>query len=152
MDDDLTLLQLIQLEQDPEMRKVLEQYRGAEIELNAASEQLAKMGRHKWSHAAESRARDVAWQAQRYMRIERQRDLKLHDFMDDAPTNPSARYSGMAERLEPGEVISTDQAVMDLPPSSSWPPPRTAAWPMWAFTAAVFLVIVLSLWLMRGAP
>jgi hypothetical protein len=150
--DERTLLELIAAETDPLLRKVLEQYRGAEIELNAASEQLEKMGRQRWSAAAASRARDVAWQAQRYMRLERAaKPPTVLDFMDDADTNPRGypKHTGLSASVaeEPSEVFNTDEAVLDTDPA----PPllRRARIQQWCVQAVLFVLIAAALWLMR---
>lgn len=87
-DEDVPLFDLLERETDPELRRVLEHYRGAEIELQCAAELLGKTTRARWEVAALSYARDVAFQAQRYMAIERARLHKLTDLRDDADTNP----------------------------------------------------------------
>jgi hypothetical protein len=140
--DDKGLLDLIATESDPVLRKALEQYRGAEIELNAAAETLERSGRTRWAQAAASRARDVAWQAQRYMRIERERSLKLSDFMDDAETNPRGYQT-----LEPGEYINTSEAVFDTdPPPAAAPDSKRVHW---ALHVVFAIAIAVTLWLMR---
>lgn len=104
-----TLLEMLAIESDPELRKVLECYRGAQIELDAAAHQLEKMGRYQWSLAATTRARDVEWQVQRYMSAEGAPVVKLYDFADDAPTNPRGypRFTGLSEQLEPETTLDT---------------------------------------------
>lgn len=87
-DEDIPLFDLLERETDPELRRVLEHYRGAEIELQCAAELLGKTKRARWEVAALSYARDVAFQAQRYMAIERARLHKLSDLREDADTNP----------------------------------------------------------------
>lgn len=87
-DDEIPLFDLLERETDPELKQVLEHYRGAEIELQCAAELLGKTKRARWEMAALSYSRDVALQAQRYMAIERARLHKLSDFRDDADTNP----------------------------------------------------------------
>jgi hypothetical protein len=85
---DETLFDLIERETNPELRQVLEHYRAAELELERAAQRLGQMGQNRWQLAAMSRARDLAWQAQRYIKIERAREHKLADFASDADTNP----------------------------------------------------------------
>jgi hypothetical protein len=84
--------------EDPQLRKVLEQYRGAEIELNSLRRAAAKMnGARSGMAAAASRARDVAWQAQRYMRIERSarpEAARLHGRRADEPFVRYSRHTG----------------------------------------------------------
>jgi hypothetical protein len=155
--DNRTLLDFIAAETDPSMRKVLQQYRGAEIELTAASEQLAKMGRARWSEAAASRARDVVWQAERYMRLEYMPRTRTpvapitHDFADDAETNPRGypRHTGLSDELAPGEVISSVEAFADTDPMPPPIPPPHALALQWCLHIGLLAVIVLGLWLLR---
>lgn len=145
--DDRGLLQLISDERDPQMRKVLEGYRAAEIELNSASELLQRMGRDRWAAAAASRARDVAWQAQRYMRLERERSVKLQDFMDDADTDPIGypKHTGLSDPLqreEPSEAMALDSEP--APPLS-----RADRILQWSLVAGLSIVVIVTLWLMH---
>lgn len=143
--DDLTLFELIERETDPELRRVLEHYRAAEIELASAGELLGKMNRSRWQLAVLSRANDVAWQAQRYMRLERERQTKLQDFESDAPTNPRG-YAW--QRIDPTplthEVVTTVEAVLDTDPA-----PRPRRWLDWSIHAGMWLLIIVTLWLLR---
>lgn len=88
MPDKLSLFELIERENDPELRVVLEHYRAAVLSLEAAAQKLGRTGRRRWQMACVSRSRDVEWQAQRYMGIERAREHKLEDYREDLPTNP----------------------------------------------------------------
>lgn len=63
-----TLTELVARETDPKLRTVLECYAAAETSLELAATLLGAIGRERWQLACASRARDVAWQAQRYMR------------------------------------------------------------------------------------
>lgn len=152
MSHEPTLLELLAAETDPRIRKVLERYRGAEIELEAAAHQLEKMGRYKWSLAVAQRAREVAWQAQRYMRAERgDRVVKLYDFINDEPTNPNGYppHTGLSEQLEP-EWMSSHEAVLDTeraPPLSLLM--RRQRLVTWGLNIGLFVMVIVTIWLLR---
>lgn len=143
--DEPTLFELIERETNPELRRVLEHYRAAEIELQSAGELLSKMDRSRWQLAVLSRANDVAWQAQRYMRLERERALKLQDFESDAPTNPRG-YAWQRLDATPTvtEVVASTEAVLDTDR-----PPRPSRWQFWTINVALWLLIASTLYLMR---
>lgn len=148
-----TLLELLAAETDPRMRKVLERYRGAEVELEAAAHQLEKMGKYKWSLAVAQRAREVAWQAQRYMRAERgDRVVKLYDFIQDEPTNPRGYppHTGLSEQLEPEGWLSSHEAVFD---TDRAPPPsflmRRQRFVTWSLNIGLFVMVIVTIWLLR---
>lgn len=133
-DDDVPLFDLLERERDPELRRVLEHYRAAEIELQCAAELLGKTKRARWEVAALSYARDVAFQAQRHMAIERARLHKLSDFREDADTNPVGypAWRGVVDPLsqkprlfapapKPPVVITVKPAIPPLPPGFTVP-------------------------------
>jgi hypothetical protein len=88
MPDDPTLTEMIEGENDGDLRVVLTHYLAAAKSLEAAAQRLGRMGHRRWQMACVSRSREIEWQAQRYMKIERLRQHKLEDFREDAPTNP----------------------------------------------------------------
>lgn len=155
--EEATLLELIARERSPAMRKVLERYRAAQIELLAASDQLEKLGRYKWALGVAQRAHEVGWHCQVNLREDRNRVLKIHDFRDDLPTNPRGypAFTGLQEQLEPeytinhrSEVISNDDAVFDTdrapPPSSQR---RRELLVHWALNIAIAIGIGVMLYL-----
>lgn len=150
MDEDLTLNDLIDREPNPELRGVLECYRAAELALEAGAQRLGKMGQSRWQLAALSRARDLAWQAQRYIRIERAREHKLADFASDADTNPRG-YPGWTAPPEPSEptpmsfVLPTPEEVPDVDKLRAHS--RHERIVFWCLNAAVTVLVIATIWL-----
>ena len=155
-----SLLELIAAERNPELRKVLECYRGAQIELQEAARKLDKLGRYSWALAAETRASDIEWLVQNYMKHEGGRVLAMRDDVpfDERPTNPRGypAHTGLnelADLLEPEPSIVVDQtahsehAVFDTdraPPFSAIE--RRQRWLNFALNVAVFIVLALAMY------
>jgi len=104
-DEDVRLFDLLEREQDPELKRVLEHYRGAEIEMQCAAELLGRMQRIRWELAAQAYARDIELQAQRHMAIERARKRQVASFRDDVPTNPVG-YPPVCDARKPPPIPS----------------------------------------------
>lgn len=158
-----TLMELLARERSPQMRRVIERYRNAQLELLAASKLLEDMSRFKWALAVAQRATEIVHQCRRNLQIDRDRVLKIHDFMgeDERPTNPLGypRVTGLAEQLEPDytinqhgadapEVISNDEAVFDTdraPPFSRMRRHELLA--HWALNIAIAIAIGVMLYI-----
>jgi hypothetical protein len=122
----LSLPELIERENDPELRMVLEHYRLAVLQLEAAAQKLGRQSRHRWQAACASRSLDVEWQARRYMGIERAREHKLEDYRDEAPTNPRGYppFTGLSAPATPAlPPPKAHPALPPLPPSRLPIPP-----------------------------
>jgi hypothetical protein len=102
MSDDPTLAEMIEREDNGDLRVVLSHYLSAVRSLEAGAQRLGRMGHKRWQMACVSRSREIEWQAQRYMKIERLRLHKLEDFREDAPTNPRGYppYTGLGAPLQ----------------------------------------------------
>jgi hypothetical protein len=122
-----TLTELLESENDADLRVVLSHYLAASKSLEAAAQRLGRTGHKRWQMACVSRSRDIEWQALRYMKIERLRAHKLEDFREDAPTNPRGypAFTGLSERID-------HPALPPLPKGKLLPIPRAPRVPQFS--------------------